>query len=154
MRIYIVITIMLLFYSCSPNDGIMTSAIEEDFSAIENPRERWEAYQLSDYQIKQRRSCECLPPFEWTANILNNSVESIKYEGDQSEEYDERGLKNAITVERAFNLLEQYEDEAHSITVDYHPKYGYPTKLIIDVHEMIADEEIIYRMSDLKKIEG
>ncbi|WP_421775404.1 DUF6174 domain-containing protein [Gracilimonas sp.] len=146
-------SVLLLFVtSCDNENGIITSVIEEDFSAIENPRERWEAYQLSDYQITQKRSCECLG-MTYRANIFDGSVEKVTYEGNQSEEKDEWASRNAITVERAFDLLKQYEDKAHSITVDYHPKYGYPTKFIIDIHEMIADEEIIYRMNDLKRIE-
>lgn len=143
--------VIFLLISCTTQDGIVTTSIEEDFSAIENPKERWEAYELSNYQISQKRTCECLG-IPYDALILNGSVEEIKYEGEKSEDKDKWVSKSAITVDNAFELIEKYQDEAHSIKVSYHPKYGYPTKIGINIVEMIADEEIIYRMSDLKKI--
>jgi|AntRauTorcE11897_2_1112592.scaffolds.fasta_scaffold00930_12 hypothetical protein len=150
MRILVVISIIFFIASCNSKNGIVSVPIEDDFSHIANPKERWEAYQLSNYEIVQRRSCECIG-LEYTARIVNNSVQKVAYEGEQSDEYTTFAKTNAITVDDAFDLIEEYSDEAYSITVDYHPRFGYPTKLIINIYEMIADEEIIYRMSDLKK---
>jgi hypothetical protein len=58
----------------------------------------------------------------------------------------------AITINEAFELIEEYEGKAFSIQVEYHPKFGYPTDINIDIAEMIADEEIHYRFQGLKKI--
>ncbi|MFA5668569.1 MAG: DUF6174 domain-containing protein [Balneolaceae bacterium] len=150
MRILILLSLMFLF-SCDSENGILIIPIEEDFSAIENPRERWDAYKLSDYKITQQRVCECLG-IEYSVYVFNNSILESIYESKSTKESDKFVSKNAITVNEAFDLIEEYESKAHSISVNYHPQFGYPTKLLIDIHEMIADEEIIYRMSNLEKI--
>ncbi|MGN8224798.1 DUF6174 domain-containing protein [Gracilimonas sp. BCB1] len=151
MRVFLSICLVFLITSCNAENGIVTVSIDEDFSEIQDPRERWQAYQLSDYQIVQQRICECLG-LEYTTLIIADSVQKISYDSKRTDEYDEFALRNAITIDQAFDLIEEYGDIAASISVKYHPKFGYPERLFIDINEMTADEEIIYEIRDLKKI--
>ncbi len=53
MRMLLSICLLFLITSCNAENGIVTVSIDEDYSEIQDPRERWEAYQLTDYQIIQ-----------------------------------------------------------------------------------------------------
>ena len=165
MRKIWVLVIGLFLWSCS--DGIQdfnTIEIKEDFSHISNPKERWEAYGLSDYSITQTRSCECLEPYKWTIYISQNTVVRVDYSAPKKEGYvisDEKQkeieelIKNQIsmTVDQAFHLIEENEETAASIRVTYDERFGYPIDLFIDYDAQMADEELIYSFSDLRKIE-
>jgi hypothetical protein len=149
---YFIFFVVLFFYSCDAQDGIITSPITEDFSEIQDPKERWDAYGLDNYRIHQKRGCECLPPFEWKVVVYDDSVQSISYEEGQSEKRDEQILRVAKTVNDLFDLIERAKDSAHYMEVKFHGKYGYPTLVKIDFVKNIADDEVQYEMSGLEKI--
>ena len=163
MKTYpVLIVLTLLLFSCTDplnDNSFITSSIDEDYSSIENPRERWQAYHLTDYVIKQSWSCECFPPIGCDAYIINNLLKDVKYDlpneayfGRSEEEIYEYTKRMAITIDEAFDLIEKYKDSADKIEVKYDPKFGYPTQLIIDIDIQMADEEIIRRFSNLQKI--
>ena len=163
MRKYLLfIFVAFLLLSCidgSNDNSFITSQIDDDFSSIVNPRERWEAYNLKNYTIKQSWSCECYSPVKCDSYIVNNILADVKYEipkeayfGRTEEEIFEYTKRMAITVDEAFNLIEQYKTSAAKIEVEYDSQFGFPTKLFIDIDDQIVDEEIIRRFSHLKKI--
>ena len=48
-----------------------------------------------------------------------------------------------LTIDDLFDLVEDaYEQEAHSVQVDFDMTRGHPTMVYIDYSEMIADEEL------------
>lgn len=149
------------FISCNKNDesGFIISPIDEDYSNIADPKQRWEAYKLKDYYIEQRWACECMPPNFCNSYIINNSVVDIKYEiskrsyhGRTEEEIYNQTKSTAKTIDEAFNLIDKYKGSAYKTEVEYDPKFGYPAKILIDIDSLMADEEIIRRFSNLQKI--
>ncbi|XWN38757.1 MAG: DUF6174 domain-containing protein [Balneola sp.] len=145
-----------LFLSCtSDNTDPILVDIEDDFSSIENPRERWNAYELEDYYIEQKWSCECLQPYGAEILISKNKVVDVNFDNHRIEgkqtNYDSARLR-VKTVDEVFDLIDEYELTADSISVDYSPRYGYPTNLFINPSNMIADEEIRYTFRGLKKV--
>lgn len=158
MKNLVLLPILLLFFSnCSDNGlNFNLSEIEEDYSYIENPRERWEAYQLGDYYIKQGWSCFCTPPYGADLYIQNKEVTSFELINNSNrsltENEKENGKSNLLTVDEAFELIEEYEGKAFSIQVEYHPKFGYPTLIEIDYVKGAIDDEISFIFKDLKKI--
>jgi len=154
--------VIILFVSCSDTSSVnsfSTSPIDDDFSSIVSPRERWKAYQLSNYKINESWACECFPPTGCDAFIINNSVTDVDYKlskdsyyGRSEEEIYNYTKRTAVTVDEAFGLIEKYKTSAHKIEVEYNPRFGYPTKIFIDIDSLIADEEIIRRFGNLQKI--
>ncbi len=157
--IYVIFAIALLISCNDTYDGFVTSPIEEDFSSIANPQERWEAYQLKDYVITQGWTCECFPPNICKAYIINNSVNDVDYQIPKDSYYNrtEKDIydytkRKALTIDGAFALIEKYKTSAYKIQVEYDPRFGYPTKLFIDIDSFVVDEEIRRSFSDLKRI--
>lgn len=154
--------ITLFLYSCSNTSSenhIITSPIEADFSSILDPKERWEAYNLSDYSIEQHWSCECFAPNSCSTVVLNKVVEDVIYEiaenayfGRSEKEIYDYTKKMAITIDEAFKLIEKYKNSADKIEVEYDPRFGFPTKIFIDINVNTADEEIIRRFDNLLQI--
>ncbi|MEO9884271.1 MAG: DUF6174 domain-containing protein [Balneola sp.] len=146
----------VLFLNCSSNNSEpILIEIEEDFSSIENPKERWEAYELEDYYIEQGWSCECIQPYGVEiyvkgGSLLNYSFENFLDEELQSEE--EFAVTRISTIEKAFRLIDEYQNVADTVIVEYHPKFGYPTSLKIDKSFRIADEEVSYTFQGLKRV--
>ena len=158
---FLLFLIPLFFFCGNPSDdgSFTTSSIEEDYSSIENPRERWQAYRLSDYYIEQSWSCECFPPGGCESFIIDNSIADVKYTlpgeayfGRSEEDIYNYTKDMAITIDEAFALIEKYENSADKIEVEYDPRFGFPTKLFIDIDAQMADEEIIRSFGTLKKI--
>ncbi len=153
---------IILFVSCndaSSLDSFITSPIDDDFSSIAEPRERWEAYKLSDYKINQSWACECFPPTGCDAFIINNSIADVDYKlskesyyGRSEEEIYNYTKRMAFTIDEAFDIIEKYKTSAHRIDVEYDSRYGYPAKIFIDIDSLMADEEIIRRFGNLQKI--
>ena len=155
------ILIILGFVSCNDknDESFITSPIDEDYSSIADPKLRWEAYKLEDYYIDQSWSCECLPPNFCNSYIINNTVVGVKYEiskdsyyGRTEEEIFNQTKSVAKTIDEAFDLIDKYKTDAYKIEVEYHSRFGYPTKIFIDIDSLMVDEEIIRRFSNLQKI--
>ncbi|MEX0685785.1 MAG: DUF6174 domain-containing protein [Balneolales bacterium] len=152
------IAFILGFYSCNENELFRSAAIDDDYSSITDPKERWEAYDLKSYSIEQTWSCECLPPSSGHSYIINNEVVMIEYNlsknsafGRKQDEIYSYAINKAITVEEAFDIIEKNQS-AHRIDVEYDSRYGYPTSIFIDIDPSIADEEIIRNFGNLKRI--
>jgi hypothetical protein len=53
------------------------------------------------------------------------------------------------TIDELFDIIEDARRrDAASLAVDYDPTYGFPTRVSIDYHREMADDEIVYRASD------
>jgi Family of unknown function (DUF6174) len=155
------IFIILGFFSCNDknDEGFITSPIDEDYSSITDPKQRWEAYKLKDYYVDQSWACECVPPNFCNSYIINNIVIDVKYNiskdsyyGRTEEEIYKQTKNVAKTIDEAFDLIKKYKDSAYKTEVEYDKKFGYPTKIFIDIDSLTADEEIIRRFSNLQKI--
>ena len=78
----------------------------DDFSDIEDPHERWRAYDIQNYEIRQMWGCFCAPPHEWTAIIENNQVVDVivdPIQGTDPVEMHARAMEMAWTVEEGFD---------------------------------------------------
>ncbi len=156
------ISILFLLLSCSDTSKekhFITSPIDADFSFIVDPKERWEAYNLSDYVIDQHWSCECFSPNSCSSFILNKVLDDVIYDisdeayfGRTENEIYDYTKRMAITVDEAFNLIEKYKASADEIDVEYDSRFGFPAKLFIDIDAQMADEEISRRFSNLQQV--
>src|SRR5262245_59999976 len=72
------IALLLIFAAC----GDSGAPLEDDYSYIEDPHERWRAYRIADYRINQTYGCECLPPYSWTALVRADAIVGAVTEED------------------------------------------------------------------------
>ena len=161
-------TVILLSYviiSCSSPtdiekpDSFVTSSIEEDYSSINNPLERWKAYNLVDYSIDAGWGVESYIPNIYTTYVINNKVKEIKYEiskdeyyGRTKEEIDNFIKLHAKTIDEVFFIIELNKNKAQRINVEYDARFGYPTKVYIDIDTLVADDEFLKSFSNLKRV--
>ena len=137
----------------SPAGGQLTyESILNDYSSITNPRERWRAYDLKDYVIEQEQLCFCPPPHGFIRLVIkdNKVVEGFKDDGTAltAEE-----LQWQKTVDELFDWIEEAQStNPRTLDVEYDSKYGYPTRIVYDQSEFMADEEETYSLRGLQRI--
>lgn len=117
---------------------------------LEAARQRWRDAAMDDYQMTLQRICFCpVPdytgPFEVT--VRDGDVSTVMLEGASVDA--ERG----VSVDALFALIDDaYERGAVEVALEFDPELGYPTSVGIDYDFQMADEEIGYRVSDLRRL--
>ena len=115
---------------------------------LDTARARWSDAGLDAYTMTLQRICFCpMPdytgPFE--VSVRNDAIDAVRLMGEEVDT--ERGM----TVAALFDLIEEaYDRKAEVVDVTYDPELGYPTSIGIDYSSQMADEEIAYRVSDLR----
>lgn len=113
--------------------------------------EMWNSNNKQSYTFDISRTCECLPPYKYSVEVVNDEIIDVHFEKNelQSYESDEMIIQSTRTIDELFVLLEQYEKAADHFEVEFHKELGYPTKINIDPSKEMADEEIILEIEDL-----
>ena len=63
--------------------------------------------------------------------------------------------KNYSTIDKLFEFIQfAIDEEVVQIDVNYHPKYGFPTKAWLDWNRLLADEEKDFFITEFKKQEN
>ena len=153
------VSLVLLSCDASEKHQFITAPIDDDYSSIVDPKERWEAYNLSNYYLEQSWACECLPPVGCSTFIVNSITAEIKYELDENgyygrttEEIYIQTKNTAMTVDDAFALIDRFKNSADFMIIEYDQRFGYPTRIYFDLDSLMADEEISRRFSGLQRI--
>lgn len=134
----------------------LASGSKAEVEALKEAKARWASFDFDSYTIRQTRSCECLPPYAYTAIVADGKVDSLTYDelentyGKDPDRLYEIALDNAWTVEEAFEVLEREMGGAAEFEVEYDQQYGYPTDIFIDPDAQAVDEEIIRTMAGLQ----
>ena len=132
--------------------GFVTEPVRGDFSEIADPRERWEAYGLTDYTINQTRQCFCPPPRAYAIVVRDGDVVAVR-NPEPPVEQGEMFLEQFMTVDELFDLIESAKQQNPAkLEVSYHPRFGFPTEVDIDISGQIADEELYMTLSDLRAL--
>jgi len=162
MKKFLILFVFLsFFFSCSKKSSendIVTASIEEDYSNIADPKERWQAYNLQDYVLNESTACNCPPSPVVRAIIIDNEVVDVEYEiskdqyyGRTKEEIETQMMHFAMTVDEAFEFVETYTD-AQRIEIEYDLRFGFPSRIHVDGDTMLADDEYTRQFSNLNKI--
>jgi hypothetical protein len=118
---------------------------------------RWENSGSTDYDYLFTRTCFCPEEFvgPYRVAVRADIVTAATFNGTDLFDIDilEIGRYEEIieTVPGVFAEIERALVEADSIDVTYHPVYGYPTDVFIDWELNVADEEVGYRIEDLRE---
>ena len=109
---------------------------------------RWEERRPATYQYTVFRGCECLSEMIGPVIVFVDG-------GTVTRRYAANGAVVSSTYAELFptidGLFEVIEDarrqDAAKIEVDYDATYGFPTRVSIDYHREMADDEITYTAS-------
>jgi hypothetical protein len=116
-----------------------------DFSNIADPMERWNAYHVRDYTIRQRRLCFCPDggiPFEITIrqDTIVAAANSISRDPVPSADW-----VRFRTVEELFQLVRTIDPESvASFQVSYDSRFGFPSRVYVDPWQDAFDEQYGY----------
>ncbi len=122
--------------------------IQENFSSITDPRARWEAYRLHDYVFEQQRICFCAPPPDHEVVVTNNQVTLVVGPSGEVLRTD-----IGMTVDQIFAWIDSLrQQKVDQLEVEYHARYGYPTRLALDGSFGTADDELTLHIKSLRKL--
>jgi hypothetical protein len=151
-RFFLLIVLISLLVSCN-NDNDQNNQ-DKDFSSIENPRDRWEAYGITDYMINERISCFCGGVLQWDLVVKNNIKSEVIFDQTISNQTESEILERARTINDVFDFIETIDiNNVASFVVEYNPTYGFPTLVSIDYDLNISDDEIVYIYSEFNPLD-
>lgn len=132
--------------------GFQPESFFENHASISDPRERWEAYGLDDYVIEEQRLCFCPPPHGFVTLVVRDNKIVSGNDPSNDRQLSAADLQSFQTVEALFDWIESAgERSPRLLDVEYDAQFGYPTRIIYDQSEYIADEEITYHLKGLRK---
>ncbi|KAA3610766.1 MAG: hypothetical protein D8M58_21230 [Calditrichaeota bacterium] len=150
---------VILFSGCSENPGspytekYITKSVDPVHANIQNPKERWQAYQLEDYMISYSNNCYCIwGGREFKVAVRNNKiVEVFDPRGEVIVDTSEYNWYR--TIDQMFELTESINpDSVYYFRAEYDSLYGFPDNVWVDYDSLIADEEFGFWVGSLEEI--
>ena len=123
---------------------------------------RWTSARVASYTFTYERQCFCTAetsgPFVVT--VENGRVTSVRRlaggltpEGQPLPGAEDTRATNRLRVEDFFALVRgAYDEGAATVRATYDDRLGYPTSIWIDRDTRLADEEIGYRITALRRL--
>ena len=134
----------------NPCEAICEGFKEEDFvkcpsTNVEESYKLWESAEIKSYSFDLMVSCYCKIQEPYQIRVVNGKVEQIK----GNEAWGSEGIPT--TVDALFDtILKKLKQSPFQYKLEFDSEYGYPTDVYFDMVEMIADEEIVYSISNFK----
>lgn len=137
------LAIMVACIDCIKNDAAInvttpekykTAPIDQDYSQIQDPKDRWDAYALKNYMIVQRLSCFCPPRGPFKVFVVDNELKEV-LDIETEKYYSKEFARNnrILSVEDLFNLANSINtDSVAHFLIEYDSKYGFPNLISID----------------------
>jgi hypothetical protein len=154
-------SLLVLFVSSQEDEAGGCSEISQQ--QLDSAKTRWDASGIVSYDYEFDQSCLCYPPGPFAIEVRNCSVVSVNFLLDNDEILiDPPSVDQVSTIDELFTQLQQIlngcsPDEQrppYSYSVSFDDTYGYPTNVNIDPEELVADEEIIYFVTNFVVIES
>ena len=149
--------IIVLYFTLAPLCGCDILRLADDRhvdtqSQLDNNRKKWDSEMASNYQFSFQWSCYCTMDFVAQVNItvLENRIHSAAYvDGDVPIPL-EVAIERYEAMDGLFDLLQSAIDEnAYTISANYHPDLGYPIEVWIDYEKNSVDEELGFTIHNL-----
>jgi hypothetical protein len=117
---------------------------------LERGETRWDRFGLESYVYAVERICFCPVEAIGPVRVRVESGAAVQRTyvatGDP---VPESWAELFPTVEGLFGVLrDAYGRDAHEVHVTYDPARGYPTDMMIDYEEQVADEELGFRVTE------
>ena len=139
-RIISILSIFLMIVSCDIDDE------SSDETGVEVQIEKWVASNIKNYDYTLQITCFCIREYTLPKRIEvrgNNivSVEDKPFENEDNSPY--------RTIDGFFEyILEQQQLNPAEEKIEYDTEFGFPSYIFFDISEMIADDEILFTLSD------
>jgi len=126
----------------------------QDYSYIIEPAARWQAYELKNYSIEQKRVCFCAFPHGFVKLVVkdNKIVEGIDLSTGRP--VTNEALQYYQTIDEIFAWIEATKAmNPARFEIEYDTRFGYPKKIAFDYNFGVADDELWIEMQSLKRAE-
>lgn len=112
----------------------------------------WKDKNIVNYQVTIQQTCYCLSNLvqPMRVTVVDGKVMEVK---GLEEPVENKGQLNTtrLTIAGLFEFISQaMQRNVHKLVVDYDAGYGFPRHIDYDGHEMIADDEYQYKLSDFE----
>lgn len=132
--------------------NLLTACELDSNNILENLNEnraKWESANIDTYQFEYSISCNCLDDYTLPRLVVVNAGEVVSQTIIKSHVALPLDQGRAESIAELFELIAYEESRAESVTVDYDPDLGYPTKINVDVDKRIADDEYTLFVSNV-----
>ena len=112
-------------------------------------RAKWRSANLQSYEFTYGQECFCPPEIlrEVIVTVTDGAVSATRYADDNSPADPKLGM----TVDDFFDMIAAgIARHAAQVSVQYDPDFGYPAGIFNDPSTMIADDEWVYVLHDLR----
>lgn len=145
---------MLLLAGCSAtaSDETADKSAGKAPENLQQAKALWSSKGTSTYQVTVTQTCFCPPDLRQPLRVSVSEGEVIDVEGLQQPIKQPDQLDHSrLTVAGLFSFIEQSADrDPHKLEVDYDASSGFPRWIEYDGHEMIADDEFQYELTDFR----
>ncbi|HEX2202365.1 MAG TPA: DUF6174 domain-containing protein [Longimicrobium sp.] len=128
---------------------------EADRRELRRARDAWERAGIESYRYELARSCFCggeaMGPV--TIEVRDGAPVAVVYT-ETGQPAEARFFDRFDTVEELYDYVERaIQDEAHDLEAEYDDERGYPTRINNEGSANIADDEVVYTISNFEVIE-
>jgi len=125
------------------------SDTNEQQQILDQNQAKWESLNITDYTLTQRRSCFCVPEVvQPTVLLIKDNQTVLSYTEQDEVIVDKQFRSSFLTVNELFSKVNALIDNSESLTVEYHPTFGYPTLISADIDKQMADDEFSINSGD------
>ena len=125
-------------------------------SEIVQNQEKWQNARVSHYRYDLSISCFCIftQDMPLVVEVQNGKVVSMEYKSGKEIDPSLRELfEKYATIDRVLSEINAgLNGGADRVDVKYHPTYGFPTDVTIDVNKQAADDELYLTLSNFEKL--
>lgn len=154
VRQFAIPLLMMMLAGCSAtaSDAVADNSSRKAPENLSQAQALWEASNISTYQVTVTQTCFCPPDLRQPLKVSVADGEIVDLEGlEQSVNHSEKLDTSRLTVDGLFRFIEQSaEREPHKLEVEYDARFGFPRRIDYDGHEMIADDEFQYELTDFR----
>lgn len=138
-------TLVLASTGCSDLLGTGEDRVESNF-------ETWRSERPALYQFTYQRVCFCAAIESVVITVDGDSVSQVSLEeGDGTPA---GTISDYPTIDDLFEQLREWRDrDPYREEMEFHDGLGYPTDVFFDFEERVADEEMGFRVRDLRAME-
>lgn len=155
------LTLLLLFWALSavagPGDLDGYSVEDVDSGRVRpgmNGRQTWTLTGIRDYVYTLEARCYCDLPGRTRIYVLGGLVTKVVDLSTSREYVGLRGLDAFPTIPELFGLIDTLvSQQPDRLTIEHDRWLGYPIRIFADPSRRLADDEIDYRVSDLKSLQ-
>ncbi len=123
---------------------------EEPGEALSDNRRKWEAQRIDDYEVAFRNVCFCAPDTVQPVflRVRDGTLVAVTRESD-GQPVDPSQWSRYLTVDQAFDFIEDAERAGHEVRAEYDPVMGFPVDAFVDPDPRLVDEERGFQMGPL-----